>query len=772
MNDLDLEKRQIKTLSEDKRKGVRGRTLSILFPWTSLLQLQTTTLVMLGMIGFFGAIATSWFLGESTISNFFAQLHFWQENPPTWLETPHLSNKYHLLLPTILLFLLAQIIMKVSPQPQTWSRRIVVSILLLLTIRYLSWRVLSTLNLSNPIDGIFSLTLFLMELLLLTGSIIQLLLMFTVKDRKHEADKYSEAVVQGTYTPSVDILIPTYNEPYFILKRTVMGCQALDYSQKKIYLLDDTRRPEIKKLAQELGCNYLTRLDNSHAKAGNLNQAIARTNGELIVVFDADFVPTKNFLTRTVGFFQNQKIALVQTPQSFYNSDPIARNLGLEDTLTSDEEVFYRHIQPIKDGAGSVVCSGTSFVVRRSALQEIDCFVTESLCEDYFTGIGLSAQGYEIAYLDEKLSAGLAAESISAHIDQRMRWVRGTLQAFFIDHNPLTISGLKLWQRLGHLEGLLHWFTCIPRLFFLLFPLISIFFSIEAIRVQVSEVIYFFFSYYIIQLTVFSWLNLRSRSTILSDLYYLILCCPLAITVTRVMLNPFSKDFKITPKGLVRDRFHYNWQLAFPLVVLLAASTICFAISLLNPPPGQSLNLGLFWSGYNVITISAALLTLLDIPKLSYCEWFIYQSKVQIVSNNDVYQGLTCKLAEEGVEILIPKTKNLAKDLTIEFLQEELKLQGYITRTYLQDNYLKLKVKFNNLSLAQHRQLIEILYCRPGQWQRKNSPGELQSVWILLQLLFRPLNFLNRNAVFKSYGNSVTPVISLHKRVNNDCDKR
>jgi len=138
----------------------------------------------------------------------------------------------------------------------------------------------------------------------------------------------------------------------------------------------------------------------------------------------------------------------------------------------------------------------------------------------------------------------------------------------------------------------------------------------------------------------------------------------------------------------------------------------------------------------------------LDIPKLSYCEWFICQSKVQIVSNNDVYRGLTGKLAEEGVEILIPKTKNLAKDLTIEFLQEELKLQGYITRTYLQDNYLKLKVKFNNLSLAQHRRLIEILYCHPGQWQRQSTPGELQSVWILLQVLLRPLHFWRHNYWF------------------------
>ena len=124
-------------------------------------------------------------------------------------------------------------------------------------------------------------------------------------------------------------------------------------------------------------------------------------------------------------------MGLVQTPQSFYNPDPIARNLGLEGILTPDEEVFYRQIQPMRDGVGGVVCSGTSFVVRRRALEATGGFVTESLSEDYFTAVRLAAQGNQVIYLDEKLSAGLAAETIAAHVTQRIRWARGTLQAFF-----------------------------------------------------------------------------------------------------------------------------------------------------------------------------------------------------------------------------------------------------------------------------------------------------------------------------------------------------
>lgn len=143
----------------------------------------------------------------------------------------------------------------------------------------------------------------------------------------------------------------------------------------------------------------------------------------------------------------------------------------MENVLPSEEEVFYRQIEPIRDGVGSVICAGTSFVVRRRGLEEIGSFVTDALTEDYFTGVRLSAQGYRLIYLDEKLSAGLEPENIAAHATQRLRWTQGTLQAFFIEANPLTIPGLTPIQRLAHLEGLLHWFTSISRVGFLIMPL-------------------------------------------------------------------------------------------------------------------------------------------------------------------------------------------------------------------------------------------------------------------------------------------------------------
>ena len=802
--------------------------------------MPTATLVVLGAVAFAGAIAAAWFADEGTVSGIFTTINIWQQNPPVWLQVPATSKMY-LLVPTIALVSVALAAIKISPQPQKWSRAVVVAIVLALTIRYVLWRSLATLNLTDPLNGIFSLGLFFLEMLLVFNTTIQLYLMLRMKDRRREADRMAVAVEAGNFTPPVDIFIPTYNEPAFILRRTVIGCQALDYPNKKVYLLDDTKRPEIKLLAKELGCEYITRPDNIHAKAGNINHATALTNGELIVVFDADFIPTKNFLTRTVGFFQNPEIALVQTPQSFYNHDPISRNLGLENVLAPEEEIFYRQIEIIKDSADSVVCCGTSFVVRRIALEAAGGLVTDSICEDYFTGIRLSATGYRLVYLDEKLSAGLAAENIEAHLNQRLRWARGTLQAFFIDSNPLTIRGLTFVQRLSHLEGLLHWFTSLTKLLYLLIPLGYSFFGIIPLRASARELLYFFLPYYLVQLTVFSWLNRRSGSALLSDIYSFVQCIPLAVTVVSSMLNPFGKGFQVTPKGMASDRFRFNGNLGWPLIVLFAATAFSLWHNLninlvTNVGTVQSISesahlskgmsLGWIWSAYNLLMIGIALLILVDIPKPDIYEWFNLRRVVQLNIGGQSFWGVTTVISESGAEValtqwpsfavknkgtkesltapeVLPKyafetslsqgkikalsrsaavkarrsvapsvveldtERRLAKGLidcdsaTLEIMEENCfipvaKIEVVSDKSQLESSFRDgkecsfvefptVRIAFDRLNISQHRCLIEMLYCRPGQWQRQETPGEWRSLWLLLRIALKPRAVFERN---------------------------
>lgn len=783
------------------------------------------TLVVLGLFGFASAIGAAWLSGEGTVSAIFTQINTWEQNPPVWTQVPAISEMY-LLIPTVILVSTVFATIKISPQPQKWSQAVVISIVLALTIRYVLWRSLATLNLSNPLNGIFSLGLFFLEMLMVFSSSIQLYLMLGVTDRRREADRMAIAVDSGEYAPSVDIFIPTYNEPAFILRRTIIGCQALNYLNKQIYLLDDTQRPEIKLLAKELGCEYISRPDHIHAKAGNINHAKGLTTGELIVVFDADFIPTTNFLTRTVGFFQQPEIALVQTPQSFYNHDPIARNLGLENILTSEEEVFYRQIQIIKDGAESVVCCGTSFVLRRSALEAVGGFVTNSVCEDYFTGIRLSATGYRLVYLNEKLSAGLAAENIDAHLTQRLRWAQGTLQAFFIDSNPLTIRGLKLRQRLSHLEGLLHWFTSLTRVLFLFIPLAYWFLGILPLRTNSQELLYFFLPYYSVQITVFAWLNRRSRSALLSDVYSFVQCIPLALTVVSAMLNPFGKGFKVTPKGIASDRFHFNWNLGWPLIILFVA-TACGLWQNLNIylvhnfGDGQAIltsadvlkgtGFGWIWSAYNLLMLGIALLILVDIPKPDIYEWFNLRRVVQLNIGGETFWGVTTMISESGAEVsltqqpsfavkgkgrqdagftaeILPKyavaeslsqativksrlpflsmfeldtEASFARDLidcdaaTLEIMEEKCLISVAkigLVRDKLQlsssvhvAGFPTVRIAFDRLNITQHRCLIEMLYCRPGQWLRQETPGELRSLWLLLKIAFKPRAIFERN---------------------------
>lgn len=711
-----------------------------------------------------GGLVAAWFSGNGTLDRLFAQLQAMQNHPPMWLQVPMVMGEY-LLTPTVALLAISWVIMQVSPIPRTWSRVVVVGILLMLVTRYLLWRSLTTLNVSDPLDGVFSIGLFILEIFLLLTNILQLFLMLWVKDRRSEANRLAIDVVEGRFTPSVDILIPTYNEPAYILKRTVIGCQALEYANKKIYLLDDTRREEIRQLAEELGCEYITRPNNFHAKAGNLNHALAYTQGEFIVVFDADFIPTKNFLIRTVGFCQDPTVALVQTPQSYYNADPIARNLGLDNIITPEEEVFYRQIEPIKDGAGSVVCSGTSFVVRRSALEDAGGFVTESLSEDYFTGIKLSAKGYRLVYLNEKLSAGLAAENISAYATQRLRWARGTLQAFFIDSNPLTIRGLKPIQRLAHFEGLLHWFTSIPRVGFLLMPLAYSFLGVIPIRATFLEMLYFFLPYYLVQLAVFSWLNQRSRSALLSDIYSLVLAFPLVLTIIQVMLSPFSKGFNVTAKGTVSDRFSFNWKLALPLVLLFIPNAISLwhvlgtcliQVQMHASEPEiiqhfKGLGIGWIWSAYNLLIMSITLLILLDAPKSDRYEWFDLRRLVRLGIDGQILWGVTTFISEVGVHVEMTQAQlpviitGETLPVTLKILEDNLSLQGQIAQIDLSGEFPSIQIHFEKLELAQHRCLVEMLFCRPGQWKRHCAPGELKSLFLLFGILLKPRILFDRD---------------------------
>ena len=234
--------------------------------------------------------------------------------------------------------------------------------------------------------------------------------------------------------PTVDVFVPSYNEDRDLLARTLAAAKAIEYPPDKltVILLDDGgteqkrnsnrlaaateaqhRHADLQKLCADLGVQYLTRARNEQAKAGNLNNGLAHSTGELVVVFDADHAPARDFLDCTVGFFRTEpRLFFVQTPHFFLNPDPIERNLRTFLKMPSENEMFYGIIQRGLDKWNASFFCGSAAVLRRSALAETNGFQGRSITEDCESALELHALGWHSIYVDKPLIAGLQPASI------------------------------------------------------------------------------------------------------------------------------------------------------------------------------------------------------------------------------------------------------------------------------------------------------------------------------------------------------------------------
>jgi cellulose synthase (UDP-forming) len=285
-----------------------------------------------------------------------------------------------------------------------------------------------------------------------------LLQLMRLTDRTPEADRYERlwrSRAPATL-PTVDAWVATYDEERPILERTIIGLKQLDWPQDKlhVFVLDDGRRDWLRALCAVHGVTYVTRPDNRDRKAGNHNYALTVSTAPFIVSMDADFVPFPNFIYRTIGFFRDPTVAIVQTPQCFYNAEPMRKNLGLVKYLPDEQDFFYRVIQPGRDAWGAAFYCGSAAMIRRQAMLDVGGFVTATAIEDQATAVKLLSKGYQTRYLNEQLSVGLAPESNAVFHDQRNRWCRGSLQILFLPFGPFG-RGLRLIHRLLFLQS--HW---------------------------------------------------------------------------------------------------------------------------------------------------------------------------------------------------------------------------------------------------------------------------------------------------------------------------
>lgn len=432
--------------------------------------------------------------------------------------------------------------------------------------------------------------------------------------------------------PTVDIFVPSYNEDIDILRRTLTGALAIEYPKKRVWLLDDTRanpdehkdsngnvneaalkkhqdfRAERQKLARQLGFGLITRDKHDHAKAGNINHALSVTSGDLVAIFDADHIPVRSFLQQTVGFFQSDKVALVQTPHHFYNPDPFERNLYLEGRTPPEQALFYHLIQKGNDFWNSAFFCGSCAVLRRTALEDVNGIAVETVTEDAHTALKMHAKGWESVYLDIPLAAGLATESFAAHITQRSRWAIGMVQILRQDF-PLLKPGLTLPQRINYTIAASHFLFGLPRVIYLIAPASYLIFGLHPVLASARDILVFAAPHLVLSVAVASVGNRNTRYTFWPEVYETAIAAYSAYVTTQAFFRRSFK-FAVTDKGLSRDRHTFDWRSARPIIFFLVVglvSVLLFPYLLVQrPDETETILLAEVWTLFNLLLLSAS----------------------------------------------------------------------------------------------------------------------------------------------------------------------
>ena len=613
-----------------------------------------------------------------------------------------------------------------------------VLLLTLLGARYLNWRFSASLNLATTLSASLSVLTLAAELVLLAGFFLQL--WFTLLPERPAPPP----APLPTPVPSVDVLVPSCGEPAELVERCLRGCLAMDYPSHTVWLLDDSDRPELAELCGHLGCRYVARREHAHAKAGNLNHGLRLCKGELVAVFDADVVPLQPFLRRTVGLFADPSVGFVQTPQSYMNADPVMRNLRLERWLLPDEESFYRWIQPTRQNLNAVVCAGTSFVMRREALERVGGFETATPSEDLATGIRITAAGYRNHYLSEKLSAGLAPFTAAAMARQRCRWGSGSLQTLRTGADPLRIPGLSPLQRLAYSEGILHWFTFPAQLVLLCTPLSLGLLGIAPILFSGDALLTVAMPFVFSQLLLTRWLSGHARAAILPELYRWIFLVPICAAVVATALGR-PRRFRVTPKAVVGRETGPDAGLLLPLLALLALQLV----ALWNLAPGRlplmagqegllpvsaaTVGVVLGWSLLNGLLLLLAIRSCWDRPHREGVPWFALSVPVRLQHSGGTVHGRLRAVSATGAELGLES----AEDAPLLQAADSLSLEGLVPGVALP--FLAMAQKggaiggvWGPLTPPQRDQLETMLYRREGLWPTLRAPFELRTLPLVL----------------------------------------
>ena len=510
-------------------------------------------------------------------------------------------------------------------------------------LNYLQWRIFDTI----PWGGTFSelwwpVTCLVVEVLALFDASILLAILARPTNRSAEADK-GEAQLRALWQenaqaiPPVDVFIATYNEPREVLEKTILGCLAMDWPDARVWVLDDGRRPWVRDICEAKGAGYITRADNKGAKAGNINHGLTLTDAPYVAVFDADFVPQRNFLMRTMGFFENPKIGIVQIPHSFYNHDPMQTNLGLQQAMPDDQRFFFEAIMPGRDGWDASFCCGSNSVTRRTIFDEIGGGLPEgSITEDMLLTLASLRKGYITRYLNEPLAYGLAPESTAAFFVQRQRWAQGAIQILYLSHGPLG-RGLKLRYRFLFLptawltQGLQSAFTIFVPILFALFNMSPM------IGVDLPGIIFYLLPMVAALLGGITLLAPGRYYPLAAQILTVFQTFRILPAALKTVLFPKGLTFKVTPKGSSSGSGTGGacGSVLMASLILVALSLASLAINMLPDyrvvAQDGLLPVVAFWLAFNMLMLILVAMMCLEKPRVRGEERFAVRHTVTLV---------------------------------------------------------------------------------------------------------------------------------------------
>ncbi|MGY4234819.1 cellulose synthase (UDP-forming) [Bradyrhizobium sp. USDA 4449] len=532
-----------------------------------------------------------------------------------------------------------------------------------LMLRYLHWRVTATLPLPHlTADAVIGYPFMLLEVASLVA--VALSLLFLSRTRERTTAARIDGRARDPHPPLIDVFICTYNEERSILERTIIGATGMQYGNYRVWVLDDGRRPWLRRLSGELGCYYLARPDNRHAKAGNINHALRHVGAlpeppQFVALLDADFVPRPDFLARTISLMDDPSVGVVQTPQHFINPDPIQTNLAATDVWPDEQRFFFDILLPAKDAWGVAFCCGTSSLIRYAGLVRIGGFPTDSVTEDYLVTLRLKECGLTTIYLNERLTIGLAPEGLKEYITQRGRWCLGLMQIVRGRSGPLSRqSKLSFIDRLSLVDAFMSWAAVYPwKVAGLVVPWLFLLFGIKAVRADLIELLRYFLPFYIWHGLTMAWLSRGRSLAMMTDVSQLIAAPAVLKAVTTGLLKPKGHKFKVTAKGGDRGRRFVEWPLlrlyGSALVITLAAIAYAFLLHLRGENIAYG-GLALAWSLYNAIILTVVCFVCIEQPRKRKAERFDRNEPVLLHQNGRSHLARLADISITGARLIDP----------------------------------------------------------------------------------------------------------------------